>query len=98
MGIDRLQGWLGFEHHISGILGLHNAPTILEFKLADHRTVLLRQLIQFAVQVFNVQLGRQLVGLLKIGKVEKGIVGQFKPQPGLVQFGRQGIVAVEVEL
>ena len=74
MRVEGLQRCLALEDQVSGVLGLHDAPGVLQPQFRNDRAVLLSIAIQDGVQSLDVELGCQLIGQVEVLDLEKGVV------------------------
>jgi len=98
MRVERLQSFSALEHQVRRILGLQNAPVIVQLQVGDDRTILPGQLIQPSLQVLAIELICQLVGHTVICNMDEGIIYAFIGDPPFLQLTGQPVVSVEIEL
>ena len=79
------------ENQIGGILGLHDAPTIVQAEDVSHRAVLTGKLIQLGMQGINVQFGGQMIGLFKIIDRQKSIVAISKSTSACLRWAANAL-------
>jgi hypothetical protein len=96
--VQGLEGRLLAEHHVGGVLDLHEAPVHAVAEVAHDGAAVPCPVIELAMQRGGIEAVRQTLGLGRIGKVQEGIVGGVERDAGLRQLSRQPAVAVEVDL
>ena len=96
--VQGLEGRLLAEHHIGGVLDLHEAPVHAVAEVAHDGAAAPRPRIEVAMQRGGIEAVRQALGLGRIGKVQEGVVGAVERDAGRRQLSRQPTVAVEVHL
>jgi hypothetical protein len=96
--VDRSKVWLPLEDNIGGIFGLHDAPVIAGGKGTYDGTILPDDLIDLPVKPIGVDGAGQLLGSFGIVDLDEGIVQHGIADPFPVQFSRQFIMPIEVEL
>lgn len=96
--VDVLEIRWSAENDIRGLLGLHDAPVIVQPKVADHRAVASRETIQQLMDCPDLQAIRQSLGLFPLGDVHEGVVDLSERVPVLSGLGGEPVVAVEIDL
>jgi hypothetical protein len=96
--IERAQIALVFENHIRGKLGLHQGPMIPRGEMPNDWAEHLCQLIQSAMECFNLEVIRELLGLREILHLDEGIVQKAIGETLPAQKAGQVRVSVKIEL
>ena len=87
-----------FKEEVRGIFDLHEAPVIRGLEFPGDGTVEQGGAIEDAVKRLNAELIGQALSGRKIVTAGEGVVRELMGDARLGQFGRQPVVAVEVEL
>jgi len=96
--IERAQIALVFENHIRGKLGLHQGPMIPGGEMPNDWTEHLCQLIQSAMEYFNLQVIGELLGLREILHLDEAILQKAIGETLPAQKAGQVMVSVKIEL
>ena len=93
-----LQCALPEEHDIGSVLGLHQAPVILEPKMSNDGTEVAGEPVQKLVNRSPVQLVGKMLSFMPVVNGGKGVVQQREFDPFVVHLGGQPAVAIEIDL
>jgi hypothetical protein len=85
------------KNDIRGVFDLHQAP-VAGAELFDHRAVSSSDRIENAMDDFRLEPVAENLRRILIVALNKGVVQQSESDAFVAQHGRQGVVAVEVEL
>lgn len=86
------------EDDIGGVFGLHDTPMITGVKATYDGAILPDDVIELPVQLIDVDGAGQLLGSFRVVDLDKGIVQHGITDPFPVQFSRQFIMPIEIEL
>lgn len=98
MGVDQLEILLAFEHDISCILSLHDAPVVSEIELFDDGAQSFGKQIEPCVEHIDFETIREALCLAKIRDPREDIVHESKGDVALTQTQSQPTVPVEIDL
>ena len=96
--VQRLKLALLVEDDIGGKFHLHQAPVVTGAKPPMDGTELPGPFIEPTVKLFGIQAVRKVLGLIRIGDREEGVVGHLEGDAGFAQPLRQPVVAIEIDL
>ncbi len=98
VAVDGRQIGLPPEHDVGGILALVHAPVVSDAKGAMNRTEAAGELVQLAMQPFDLQAVGDLLGARPVGDLHESVVQQGEVDLAPAQYAGQPVVAVEVNL
>ena len=96
--INYFQVALLAENDVGGIFGLHDAPMVIVRKVSNHRTVLPGRFIENAMHLLDIDVVGQFLGFVKVSDGYEGVVEHSVVDAFLVEFGRQLVMTIEIEL
>jgi len=96
--VERMQIALVFENDIGRKLYLHQRPMVTRWKMPDHRTEYLRDLIQPPMESFDLEAIGELLDFCEILCLDKGILQKTVGEILLASKAGQLMVSVKIEL
>ena len=86
------------EHDVGGKLDLIQAPVVVEPELLHHRTVAVREFVQFPVQHLHPEVIGQFLRLVEVGNPAEGVIQYPEFDVAFAHLPRQNTMAVAVKL
>jgi hypothetical protein len=96
--VQGLEGRLLAEHHVGGVLHLHEAPVDAVAKVAQHRAEALCPLVEALMQHRRIEAIGETLRRGRIVQRHEGVVEHFEIDAGVAQLPCQPAMTVEVDL
>ncbi len=96
--VEGLELGLLAEHHVGGVLHLHEAPVNAVTEVMQHRAEALCPLVEALMQHRRIEAIGETLRLGRIAERDEGIVEHLEIDAGVAQLPCQPAMAVEVDL